>query len=144
MGLFKKLKKVAGKAIKLAKSVGIASLPGGTLGQLAVSKLASFGSNRHKLKLAAQNKLVTGLGKQDYSLIGKPSVDFAYTATGKQLKKNTVSVPRSIKLPKELQVRKAVRKSAPTDAALVSLYKDWKYDDQGLTWENYARTFKEK
>lgn len=157
MGFFKKLKKVAKgaghllKKVPVGKIAGLATktlIPGGaTLGAIALSKLQSAGVNRSRLKLAAQNKLVTPVKASDLSLIGKTgNTDFRYTDSFKKLREGPKLTPAAkirIKSP-QLQVAKAVRKRAPSQAALLDLYGDWQYDNQGMTWETYAKTFGEK
>lgn len=147
MGLFKKLRKGLGKVVNvknLGKLAGLA-VPGvGTLGQVAISKLASAGLNRNKLRLASQGKLVAAMGPQDLALIGKPNVDFRHTATGKGLAAAPATKRSTIKIPKGLQVKRAVRVKAPDSGELSSLYRDWKFDAQGLDWDTYARTFLKK
>lgn len=65
MGFFKKLKRVAGKAlkgaVKLAPALG---LPGaGAIGAVALSKLKTAGAHKLQLRAAAKGKLASAIGK---------------------------------------------------------------------------------
>lgn len=144
MGLFKKLRrKLRLPALtlrNLGKAAGIAA-SGGSLGALALSRLASAGVDKRKLRLASEGKLVSAIGPSELALIGKnPKVGLRYTSLGKI---GDVKTTAAKKLSAGVLTQRAAPRAIPPEK-LKRLYVGWKADDEGMTWENYANFYGRK